>query len=276
VIGSLLILVGVWLSLGNGNSLSPSSYFSEVPVLRALRSFARYQILIVLGLAICTAVGVADIERRVTGGSWRTLVQALLVGLVVLPVAVHAATLASAIHTESSSALLSRFPPAAPGPPRMMRKSRPAPRYGRVGSQTALLAEGFWIVNCYTNLKLPPPRVFPHIHTSVPISNPPPIAVEAIGHNSMRLRYPVASRGEIRFNLRAPGGLTVNAPSRRGAREFLFVERGGIPDGLLEIAVDYPGPAAGVRMSLAGVAACALFVVWIRRRETPGEFAASF
>ena len=61
IFGALLVVVGLALSIGNNNPLAPGTYFGNFPLLGGVRAFSRYQILIVFGLAILAARGVAEL-----------------------------------------------------------------------------------------------------------------------------------------------------------------------------------------------------------------------
>jgi hypothetical protein len=76
----------------------------------------------------------------------------------------------------------------------------------------------------------------------------------------------------VKLNLRAPEGPTASAPTGRHRDGRVAIPRGFIEDGVLTIAVVYPGPATGTWVSLAGIAVSAVFLggVALRDRRATG------
>jgi hypothetical protein len=145
--------------------------------------------------------------------------------------------------------------PPRPAPPELVTLSF---RFGESGHQTAFIERGYWIANCYTNLRLPGGATPTSSHARGPLSEPPPLALGALGHDRLELLYPPGGLGWIRLSLRVPDGFEVDAPVRRRG-SGRFVRRSDLVGDRLRIRAVHPGPREGLAATLAAVVAAALW-----------------
>lgn len=263
--GLLLVMLGIAVSLGNNNPWSPASLFRYLPVLEGVRAFNRYQILIVFGLSICTALGFAALSESLAGKDrWRRVVLGGLAVATLGPLLSQTFLLARNIPASRNAKLFSHSARAT---------SAPLPEYVHLaarglrtpGQQSAVLEAGNWIDNCYANITLPggPPTSNAGLR---PISFPPPIAIEELTHDSIRMRYATDVRGLIRLNLRVLDDFQTDAPRRRlegwqSIRSEDLVENG------LTLRAESRALQEGYAASCLGVLLSVGFFVGVARRE---------
>ncbi len=266
--GLLLVTIGIALSLGNANPWSPSILFRHFPILDGVRAFNRYQILIVFGLAILTALGFAALERSFAGRArWS---RPLLIGLAIAtlaPLLAQAFLLVRNIPAQRNAALVAEH---------ALDPSMRLPEYVRVplphdlvpGHQTAVLETGNWIGNCYSSITLPdgPSRADRHRGA---ISFPPPTAIEELAPAHIRMRYPAEDTGRIRLNLRVLEDFEIDAPHRFTRwTSIRFVD---LADGRLTLRADSRAPKQGRAASYVGVLLSGVFFLMVARRTRTGN-----
>lgn len=262
----VLGVVGVALSLGNGHPLGPASLFGALPVLDGVRSFARYQILIVFALAVLTAQAFAWLGALPTPRApWlRRALGAALAAAVVGPVAFQAASLVWNVPARPVGEVLAGVPAAPPDGAPMMWWAR---RVGARGSglQTALIERGFWVANCRSDLVLPEPGpYFPRL-SLLPLSFPAPASLEALGRDRLVLRYAPDLAGRVRWNLRADERFAFDVPVERQPR--VFFDAADLAGGRLTAVASVPGVRAGAGASLAALAASLGFAAALARAD---------
>jgi hypothetical protein len=236
-----LVGLGVALALGNANPWSPASGFRHFPILSGVRGFVRYEILTVFGVAVLVAHAVAG-SRRMRG--WLAL-------LTVAPLLAQAAFLAWRIPARPDAAILSGYP--APPPPDLPEFV--GARHGLRMDRTALLRAGYWIANCYDNIALPVPRVEARLAARVPLAEPPPERLVALGRDRIALDFAARTEGLVRLTLPRLEGFEYDAPvhaMQEGRARFLASELHG---GRLTVRARYPGVREGAWASAAGGAA---------------------
>jgi hypothetical protein len=191
VFALLLISIGIALSLGNDNPMSPAYLFRHFPLLDGIRAFNRYQILIVLGVSTLVAHGLSAIaahrgEQRGKGVG-KVVAGALALGALA-PVLAQAGLLAWNVPAASKAGILALYSAVDPAvPPQMIRKQWTGLRES--GHESALLEHGYWIGNCHSDLTLSALRLQLPERASKPISRPAPASLERLGRNSLTLSY---------------------------------------------------------------------------------------
>lgn len=270
---SLLVIVGFAMSLGNSDPWAPATWLRALPFFSAVRMLVGYQVLVALGLSVLAAQGLASCAaRREAAGGSRALV-GLLALLAVGPVVAQAGALVWRVSAVPNSWVraqyeepLHREPPA----PLAIRRYAPGSKkaIGVFSHQTTALREGAWIANCVANLSLPGKirRVPPGLR--IPLSEPPPIAVERLTRDRITLLYPPAEQGRIILNLGALRSFEFDAPITEWQGPKAVFRRRDLRNERLTMRAVYPGPVLGASLSLAGAVVGAAFFAWLARRES--------
>jgi hypothetical protein len=259
------LALGLALALGNDHPLAPGAWFRHLPLLEGVRSFHRYQILVVFALAALAAEGMAVLARLAArlGGGLRAAATALVALAVLAPVALHAFFLVRDVPVRSNASLLAGYELSAGEVPSQIRK--PRVRRRESDHESSLLEAGHWIANCRSDLT--PLGTRPRFRdTATPLSQPPPARIEALGAARLVLRYPEALSGPVLLQLRVLPEFRFEPPLLRRADGVEF-DAGELREGRLAIHASYPGPAEGALASLAGGVALACAVA-VRARRT--------
>jgi len=270
--GLLLIGIGIALSLGNENPVSPAYLFRQLPLVDGIRAFNRYQVVIVLGVSILAAHSLSMIAAWRGGrAGGKTLASLLALGALG-PVLAQAGVLAWNIPATPKAEILARYPAVdPPTPPQLIGKRWAGFRSS--GHESTLLERGYWIGNCHTDLTLPPLPLWLPGGVSKPMSWPAPASLERLGRNSLTLRYS-AREGEqgpdeqpILLNLRILESFRFDAPTHTlpGGRTAFYLS--DLEDGRLTVTAAYPGPAQGAWATGAGLLACGVFFAFLRTRR---------
>lgn len=266
--GAILVLVGIALSLGNDNPLSPAYLFRHLPVLDGIRAFNRYQIFIVFGLAILSARGavILGVWTRRSPPVQRALWIVVFVAALA-PLLVQAVLLVRNIPAASNARIVARLELDEPsGPPELVGAKKGKTRH--VGHQTAILDHGNWVGRCHANITLP--RSFPRRFRRVEsLTDPPPVSVEGLGHDSITLRYAAEESGPIRLHLRTLEWFSLDVPGR-WEEGWLVVESRDLDDDRFTLTSSYPAVAQGCVASGAGLVVAVVFFGAVARGERAG------
>lgn len=263
-----LVLVATGLALGLGRTpVDAGGTFPGLALLSGIRGFGRYQVLVVFGLSILASLGLVAICSRVVAGS--RVVPALLVIATAVPVLAQSGLLVWQVSAIRNAEILAHYPSRGRRDPPELVGARPHLEW-EAGHQSALIGEGLWVANCYTNLAIPGPAPFVAAGQRLALSDPPPERIRYLHGNELALDYEAGRRVEL--NLRLLGGFELNVPvARRGDR--LVIRAADQSEGFIRIRASYPGMREG--MALSGVAALVsalvLCVHWLStRRVAPG------
>ena len=257
----LVIAAGVLLALGNDHRASPAYAFAHLPPLDGVRAFARYQVLVVFGLGVLTAGGIATLARSLSPRLRRPLLAVVAVGAVA-PVVAQSGFLVWNVAAERNAEILQGYGGPGGEPPQLALAHRRRIHESR--HETSLLAGGYWVENCKSDVALPSERSAKL--RFLPLSTPPPEAIERIGRRELVLRYPSDVTGRVVLNLRSHDGARLDVPSLL-VRERMVFQASSLPDRRVTFTSDYPGPGRGAAFSLAGVLASAGFLAALRRRD---------
>lgn len=241
--GVVLVWLGLALSLGNDTPLAPGYFFEPLPMLGGVRAFPRYQILIVLGLAVLLAQAwplVAGTLRE----TWSRPVLALLVLGILAPLVYQDALVLGSMRAKPISEIQAAYGPA-PEVPSLLWTREPFLR--SVKHKTAALDAGYWIGNCVSDLSLPHALEPREPGTVVPLSSPPPTSVASLGTDRIALDYsPDSADATAELALRVLDG---------------FELRGS------ELITHDPAPLRGAIVSGLGLVATGFFFALVRRSE---------
>jgi len=266
----LLVGAGLLLALGNDSPWSPARGFRYLPLLGGVRAFNRYQILLVFGLAILAAHGVAWITGRVAAKRFGRALLGLVVLATVVPVLAQSALLVWNIAAQPRHGLLAAYPVSTrPEPPELMGTYHSWHALsGGTGHQWSVLERGYWIANCYANLSMPRLRRTPLITSSVPLSNPPPDRVVGLTRDTLTLAYAPGGARRVALNLPVLPTFRFNAPAETMPSGHVAFRTRDLPENRLSVTAAYSGPQAGAWTSLTGLLAGLAVAgrAWRRRR----------
>ncbi len=255
--GLALVAVGINLSLGNDHPLSVAYLFRHLPILEGIRVFARYEVLVVFGLSVLVAVAFRAVTDLAGDRLGARVIRAGLALAVAAPVAAQSAFLIWNVGALPQWEIAASYEAAdRPDPPELIGVMTPGNR--GASHQTSLLARGYWIANCRSDLSLPLAPAVAH-GSVLPLSSPPPVAIAALTRDTLTLRYAPPPRGPVRLNLRVLDTFRVDPPVRRGPGDAVYFRGGDLRDGAITLRASYPGPAEGALASLLGAAASVAF-----------------
>jgi hypothetical protein len=250
------VLLGFALALGNAHPSSPASWFRHFPLLSGIRGFVRFEILAVFGIAVLVAQAVAGSSRM----------RCVLALLAVAPLLAQAGFLAWRIPARPHAGIVSSYPGTPPSDlPEFVGVTQ-----GLRMDRTALLEEGFWIANCYDNITLPMRRVEARRGARVPLSEPPPERIVALGRDRITLSFAPGTGGLIRLSLPGLEGFEYDAPVRairEGRARFRVRDLTGER---LTIRARYPGVREGAWASALGALALCFGVLVAARSAGRG------
>jgi hypothetical protein len=260
--GLALVVLGIWLSLGNAREMAPGSLFGGLQVLDGIRAFNRFQILIVFGLAILTAHGFAATALLAENRARSLLIVALAVGGVA-PVALQAAYLAWNIRAEPNASILARYGEPNVGTPKLVRSFY---RHSwAVSHQTSLLGSGYWIANCRSDIALPgrPPRI--GWSRVAALTRPIPGSLVNVSPASITLDYAADERAPVILNLRVPKEFSASTPTEFQRRRIMF-DTSTLAGQPFTFTASHAAAKQGAVASAAGALATAAFLVALARR----------
>ncbi len=255
--GWALVLAGLWLALGNAHPFGLGRLLSFVPVVGSVRALVRYQALVVLGLAILAASGVALAEPWLRRRWGRAPAAVVLAGLVCLPPLAQTAVLVGTWRVVPLAAVRAVYPPApSSGVPHLISQYSGFldgfDAYPEVmAHQQALLERGGWVANCYDVLSLQ--RLQLPRDTWVPVAIPEPEAVRIVAHDAIELRLPVSQGSCMGLNLPPWDHYRLDPPAQRREDGALCFE-GGLPR-TLRVEAQLSSTRQGLLLSLAGLLA---------------------
>lgn len=267
---AVLIALGIWLSLGAANPASPAAIFQSFTLLRGARALIRFQILIVFGLAILTALAFPILAAAVGRSRPARSMAVLLAAACIAPVALQAALLVWNLRAETYEQIIDQYPvdPDDVDPTLMTQRK---PGLDRSGHQTSILRAGYWLLSCRSDVTLPPGALRERQGKKIPLSTPAPLRARIESRDRLAIDYPQGLSGEVQLSLRLPPEAQLDAPYRRDPdSERVSFRAEDLAHGSLTVTARYPGPERGARISLAGLVLSALFLLWLRRAQSRG------
>ncbi len=272
-------IIGAWLSTGNQSAWSLGFYFRQLPFASSIRSFGRYEVLVVLAIAILAAAGMsvlleqlnAWLKVRRVKEKWPLRFTVLkILSVLILVAATFDQMLANNV------VLLKRI--------RAVPRDDVAKIYGVDFSRTQMIsARGIfstdmdllaekrqWIDNCYEPLPNGLLRNFQGPEGILELSSPPPSAIE-YGASSVTFRYldsaNNASVREIQFNMPLFAGYTYDPPAtlKRPNGQLVFDVR-QLKSGTITVHGPETVPWWSVLVSACGFLGAAVVIFgWPRR-----------
>jgi hypothetical protein len=258
----LLLVIGFDLSLGNGSAWSVARLFTSIPLLDGIRVFPRYQILVLLGLSILSASGFAILQQSLASTPARRAAAIGIALATAAPALLQAFLLVWNVEASPHTALVRRYPSPKGATPQLVGvTSTGGPRAGHA---TALMARGFWIANCREDLAFPFPILLLPPRSVAPLSEPAPLAVRELGHDSLTLAYAERLEGSVRLALPFAASFESSVPPERVERGRASFAARDLRGGELRISARPAGREAGAWATLAGLAAA---VAYLRRHR---------
>jgi hypothetical protein len=271
--GIALVAIGIALALGNENPWGPGYLFIDLPVLSGVRAFARYQILVVFGLAVLVAFGIDPLARRARatiGAGAGLALRLALAAAVCIPVLAQSRALVWNVHATPDREILSEYglePGATPTTPSLVGIRFPGG--GMPMHAKAVVESGHWVANCREDIALAE-RVRLPVHTLAAVSRPAPRRV-SLAARSLALEFD-PDVGRITPRLQSLPDLRFGAPLHR-TDTATWIDGTGLDGEPLRIVAHYPGPGAGAWASAIGALAAGLLALlaWRRHGDRQGD-----
>lgn len=249
-----LIIIGMMLSLGNGHVLSPFHYLTNLPLIEGIRVFGRYQILIIFGIAILVSVILAIFEKSSRGWSKPTVI--ILTLIVVLPGIIQFGTLCWNMQAIKHKDLSSNYPiPNKPKPPLYVNQIQGI--WTGYTFQNYLLNQGYWVLNCYEPMNI---TKFNTKYLSMPISDPAPLGVLILNHNSVALQYDSRASSTIKIGISYKDNFKTNAKYLGSTNFIPSFDINAVSDKRLVIIAFDPTLTQGILLSIAGLIVASVFI----------------
>jgi len=257
-----LVVLGIWFALGNDRAIAPGYLFGGLPLVEGIRGYARFQVLIVFGLAILTAHGIAAISSIARNPR----VIPALCALVLAPVLVQAGALVWNIAAEPNREILALYGRADSETPLLVRTRTRRLQSSR--HQTPLLAAGYWIANCRSDLALPGVAPLTRSQRTAPLTVPAPDRLADLTRSSVSLAYSPDPSGTVKLNLRTPFEFDTSVPVDASVNKLTF-ERSALAGEPFTMTARYTATTEGAIASGVAAAATLAFVaglVWSDRQ----------
>lgn len=244
--GGILVVGGTWLAMGNDHPLGIAAAFEHLPLVKGIRTFGRYQVLCLVGLALWVAAGFKALHALAGAASRVRLYGGAVAALLVLaPGIAQTATLVAAIPAKAGKDLGERLPyPPLEGMPQFATQGFDV-REGWT-FQDELLKRGYYVRDCYEPMALK--------------RTPPESPVQALSHPAPRAIETTFSRITLSYANPVPADTQFAFPQY----EFLKKTQAG-SNWVFDVADEMWMP--GVIASGVGMALLALLVaLWPRVR----------
>jgi len=266
LLAPLLLVFGFSLSLGNDHPLSLIHYLEVLPLIEGIRVFARYQILIIFGLAVLSAAGIA-VAGRLVPGRYVRAVQLSLGAAVAFPVLAQSAVLIWAITGMTDDQLRSHYnlTDDRPDLPDLYTQDEAVWNKQMITHQRFFTERGHWLGNCYEPMSRSGVFLLPTLRTS--ITSPAPEKILYLGSSSVTLGYAPTVAGDVKVNLSPYPFVTADVPHRRAEHEQLAFEGALVAGKSVTISARPPYVAEGVGVSALGAGVSLFFLGWMSRRR---------
>ncbi|MEW5848676.1 MAG: hypothetical protein AB2A00_07665 [Myxococcota bacterium] len=259
VVGAVSLVMGVWLCLGNGHPLGIGRVFEHLPIVRSVRAFGRYQILVVFGLAVLSAQFLS-LRRETMNATWRALTVLLLAGPLVGEAGVLVFNVEGQPFTQTRR--IYELEGVAPVPELMVQRRLPS----AYTDQQLLIRHGHAVANCSESMTLP--RIdlgSKEPGTRAPLTFPPPLAVEEMNEDTLTLR--VHNDRDLILNMPAHAHYEFTpAPAGQMGGHHVFAAR-DLAGGTLRIHASSPEIRQGALMALSGLLVTLVVALWNQRRQ---------